>query len=642
MPAMKIAAFGGMIPAQDELLLPENNAVQSTDIWVSSGALEGIWQPQLLYTAQNENTRRIFRIPTNYYTKEHLEDAFFMEFTDQYTTVLHGRVINDQYDRYYWCAPTIKPTYNTKDRIVAGQSPFLLGVPAPTIKPDITIAANEGLPLTAATYGVTGYGARMWVVRVGGVVDTDTGIMTPAPPLVTLPAGVAPLTEVRAYVYTWVSAYGEEGPPSPPSDVITGNQLANWRVGMTPPDGSVTMGRNLTTTRIYRTVTAADGTGAFYLVDEVPISTALYIDTKSDTDIAGGTQLHSGGWTPPPDDLEGWIDMPNGMIAGWRKNEVWFCEPYRPHAWPAAYTILTQHPIVGMGIVNATLIITTVSEPYAASGNTPGSVSMVKIDAIEPNLSRASIVSTPDGVFYASPNGLVVASPMYGVVKNVSDKLITKNEWLNIFDMPKLNAGRLGDQYLGFGTLTDGVFQPDAFQNDAFEQLDYTDSQTGFMISPNDGRVAMTMLTSDSPTSSVSNDVWTGELLLQQGLNFYWLNQANNSPRRPYKWTSKKYQFGDRRNLEAMKVFFTIPSGVNPPYLPRNTDINMAFDDQMYGVLRLYVNNKLFMAREIRQPGEFWRIPSGFKGEFWQLEVEARVTIKNIQLANTAKELENV
>lgn len=642
MPKLKLENFGGMIPAADNLLLPQNASQLSYDVWVASGALEGIWQPQLLYVASNPNTRRIFRIPYNYYTKEHLADAFFMEFTDQYTAVLHGRVIDDQYDRYYWCAPTIPPTYNTKARILAGSAPYLLGVPTPGTKPTITLAANEGLSLTAATYGVTGYGAKMWVGRTGGTVQEDSGILTPAFPLVTLPAGVGPLTEVRAYVYTWVTAYGEEGPPSPPSDVITGNQFANWRVGLTPPTGPESANRNLATVRIYRTVTAADGTGAFYLVDEVAIGTTLYVDTKSDTDIAGGTQLMSGGWTAPPSDLEGWIDMPNGMVAGWKGNEVWFCEPYRPHAWPAAYTVLVPHPIVGMGVVNNTLIIMTTSQPHAMSGASPGAMSMVKIQAIEPCLSRGSIVATPDGVFYSSPNGLVVASPMYGVVKNVSDKLINKNEWLNIFPMPKLNAARFGDQYIGFGTLSDGVFQTDTFQTDAFQQTDYSSAYQGFMISPNDGRVAFTNLSADNPVASVSNDVWTDELLLQEGQNFYWLNQADNSPRRPFYWKSKKFQMLKKKNHEAMRVFFDIPMGVTPPYLPRNTDPFMAFDSQMYGVLRIYVDGNLFMAREIRTNGEFWRIPSGFKGEFWEMEIQARVKIKNIQLASTARELEDV
>lgn len=640
MVATKITAFGGMIPAQDSVLLPSSNASQATDIWVATGALEGFWQPKLLYTAISVDTRRIFRIPTNYYTKEHLEDAFFMEFTDQNTDVLHAPMADDVFDRYYWAAPTIVPQYNTKDRILAGDPSYVLGVPVPEHAPTITLAANEGLTADPSTYGVTGYPALMWVSKAGGVVITDSGDENTAPPFAAVPGGLGPVIEARSYVYTWVTEYGEEGPPSPPV-VQTGGQLTNWRITITPPTPDDLLNRALESVNIYRTVTGTDGSASYYLVDNVPLSTTVYLDDNGDVDIIGGQTLQSGGWTAPPEDLEGWVMMANGMIAGFRSNEIWFCEPYRPHAWPVAYTILTQHPIVGMGVVNSTLVICTVSEPYTASGGSPGAMTMVKIDAVEPCLSRASIVATPDGIIYASQNGLVMASPMYGVVRNITDKLITKDQWLDIFDMPKLCAARLGALYFGMGVMSDGCFEPTAFDNTNFEMLDYTDSQVGFTIATADQRVAMSMLTSDAPTHSVQNDVWTGEVIVQQGQQFYWIDQSEQNPRRPYKWTSKTFQLDVKDNFAAMRVFWQ--AGNTPaPYLPRNEDINMVFDGQMYGVVRVFCNGRLVMSREMRTPAELWRLPSGFKGEFWWIEVEARVTVKNIQLASTAKELASV
>ena len=40
------------------------------------------------------------------------------------------------------------------------------------------------------------------------------------------------------------------------------------------------------------------------------------------------------------------------MIAGWKDNEVWFCEPYRPHAWPVKYVVNVDYPIVGLGTID--------------------------------------------------------------------------------------------------------------------------------------------------------------------------------------------------------------------------------------------------------------------------------------------------
>lgn len=642
MVANKISNFGGMIPAVDELLLPEANAVNAVDAWVMTGTLEGIWEPTLLYTAQSANTRRIFRIPLNYYTKEHLADAFFMEFTDQNTDVLHAPTADDTFDRYYWVSPSQQASYNTHDRILASEPPFLLGVPTPETAPVITIAANEGLTADATTFGTTGYPTNMWIARIDGTIEYDAGDMNAAFPTAGVVGSEATVIAARAYLYTWVTTYGEEGPPSPPT-TVTASQDADWRIELTPPLSSDSVNRSLATVNIYRTITGSDGSANYYFVDSVPIGTTEYIDGNADVDIVGHNTLISASWTPPPDDLEGWVMMANGMIVGWRSNEIWFCEPYRPHAWPTAYTLLTQHPIVGMGVVNNTLIILTVSNPYSATGVNPGAVSMTKIDAIEPCLSRQGIVATTNGILYPSPNGLMVANPMYGIVQNTTEKLLTKDEWNDNYTLEKFNAARFGSMYYAFGNVTDGVFQTDSFQNDTFQQQDFSGANDGILISPSDARLALVDLTFDGAIYSVSNDVWTGEVIVQSGLDFYWINQSGQGNRRPYTWRSKKFQINMKDNFECMRVFFTVPPDVQAPFNPRVAgDPDITFDDQMYGVVRVFIGTRLVMARELRTPGEFWRLPSGFKSEFWQVEIQARVFIKNVQLASTAKELASV
>lgn len=47
------------------------------------------------------------------------------------------------------------------------------------------------------------------------------------------------------------------------------------------PD-SLGVTRSLTLVRIYRTVTALDGTTTYFFVDEKPIATVAYSDTKTD------------------------------------------------------------------------------------------------------------------------------------------------------------------------------------------------------------------------------------------------------------------------------------------------------------------------------------------------------------------------
>jgi hypothetical protein len=47
-------------------------------------------------------------------------------------------------------------------------------------------------------------------------------------------------------------------------------------------------------------------------------------------------------------------------------------------------------------------------------------------------------------------------------------------------------------------------------------------------------------------------------------------------------------------------------------------------------------------ARELRKSGELMRIPSGYKGEFWAWEIEARVVVSNLQAATSVAELRKI
>src|SRR6185369_16456987 len=63
----------------------------------------------------------------------------------------------------------------------------------------------------------------------------------------------------RAYVYTYVSAYDEEGPPSNPT-TVTGWSNGTWTIGLfTPPPDEMGVTRNLTKINLYRTISDQNG-----------------------------------------------------------------------------------------------------------------------------------------------------------------------------------------------------------------------------------------------------------------------------------------------------------------------------------------------------------------------------------------------
>lgn len=594
MVALKVSAFGGAIPAQDDRLLPENNAAESRNCFLDSGAIQGMRVPKLLHTLTSPSAQYAFRIPLAGSDRLHLNSSLWMEFDDPDTNVLKSPVANDQFERFYFVSPTQQPSYNTKARIANGDPAFVLGIPAPPNAPGVVASGGSGSQ------------------------------------------------ETRAYVTTWVSAYAEEGPPSP-AILVTGYVNGSWDVTLTPAAPPDTTGRNLSKVRLYRTITALSGDTTYYLVAELPMSTTNYSDVTSSLALSSNSILQSADWGAPPSDLEGWVSMPNGMIAAWKDNEIWFCEPFRPHAWPAAYTTSIDAKVVGLGVVGQTLVVCTDGFPYAASGINPSNMAFSKIATFEPCMSRGSIVSTANGVFYASPNGIVLAA--YGIVQNASIQLATKDRWLEKVRPETLRAARFGASYYAWGTPVFGSFQQDTFQNDAFDMYDYEYAFSGILVSLTDPRIAWTDLTHNvGTTTNVSQDLWSGELFLIRDGAVYWLDPTYSAEQGSFLWRSKIYQLSYIRNLGALRVRFD-KSSMSPQFVQnptRDTSFPQDFGPGKYGVFRVYADGKLVMAREMRDDGEVMRLPTGFKASDWQFEIEARVRVYNLEVGSSVRELRGV
>jgi hypothetical protein len=83
---------------------------------------------------------------------------------------------------------------------------------------------------------------------------------------------------------------------------------------------------------------------------------------------------------------------------------------------------------------------------------------------------------------------------------------------------------------------------------------------------------------------------------------------------------------------------FTDTPTLNP--VPVINPSTLAAD--MYGIVRVYADDRLVYQRELRTSGEFFRLPSGFKATWWQVEIESRILLNNIEVATAAKELMSV
>jgi hypothetical protein len=589
MVALKLQNFGGMIPAVDSHLLPPNSAEFCTDAWVNSGALEGFRELQLVHTPVNPLAQRVFRIPIEKVDSARIPNSYWLEFNTANVSVIQAPTTGDQFERFYWATDNDRPRYNTKARIAAGDPELALGVPSPGTAPGVVVTGGSG-PL-----------------------------------------------ESRAYVYTFVTIYGEEGPPSLPT-LVNANTDGTWDITLTAPTTADTTDRMLDKIRIYRTVSGVGGETDYFFVHEQDIAVLTYADTTPS--VTGNRLLETLFWTEPPEDLQGMVSMPNGIIAGWRENEIWFCEPYRPHAWPAPYQISVESKVVGCGVIGQTLVVCTEGAPFAVSGINPSSMAVSRLATFEPCVARNSIVSTPIGVAYASPNGLCLANPGASVV--ITRQMISKEKWSELLSLPSLFGATFNGGYYCFGSTLIGCFSPFGFDADAFLQKDFSGARTGAYIDITDMRIAYSVLKSPVPVRSIHNDFWTGEVFVQRDDGVYWLDQSATRARGAYTWRSKILETPNQRNFEAMKVYFT-----TFPTTPELNPVQDVSQDQelkpdQWGLMRVYADGTLRFTRELRESGQMFRLPSGFKATFWQIEIEARVRIDSVEIATTARELSSV
>ena len=455
------------------------------------------------------------------------------------------------------------------------------------------------------------------------VVVSDTGVFTLGTPTVTEGSYVgAGSPQSRGYAYTWVSAYGEEGPPSKPT-VVEGWSGDPWTVYLTLPTAANLANRNLSKVRIYRTVTATGGATTFFFVTELAITVTKFVDDITDDVVSANEILASTYWSAPPDKMVGFTAMPNGILAGFFDGELWFSEPYRPHAWPAPYALAVEFPIVGLGVLGQSLLVLTNGAPYACSGVNPAAMSLAKLATFEPCMSRGSIVSTPLGVVYATPNGLGLATP--GGVQILTRNIVSKDHWADLAPIDTLRAGVLNGAYYCWGSTKFGCFEATAYDNASFEMYDYSGGYRGAFFDVQNHRVSWTKLSDTTPIVNTLTDVWTGEILTIKGGIVYWQDVSSTRGHGLFQWKSKIFQTPNKRNFGAARIYFSLP-----------VEATAAL------TFKLYADGVLMSTQVVTSSGQILRLPSGYKADYLQIELSGNALVYSVEIANAGKELLNV
>lgn len=390
-----------------------------------------------------------------------------------------------------------------------------------------------------------------------------------------------------AYVYTYVSGWGEEGPPSPASNII--DRCEGDSVSLSSIDTAPSGNFNITNKNIYRAQTGEQGTD-YQFVRQIDVANTSAADSVKGADL--GEVLPSRGWDPPPDDLHGLVSMPNGIIAGFKGRDVYFCEPYLPHAWPTKYRLATDYPIVGLGVFGQTLVVLTEEHPYLVSGTTPGSMTMRELDRPLPCISKRSIASSQTkGVMYASPDGLVLVSS--NGAQLITQQVHDRRSWQTL--NPKTIDGYLHDnRYFGF--------------------YDNGHVKSGFIFDLDDPESGWSPL--NFHATAAYNDDLNDELYFVIGSGVEnWDSDIGNPL--TYVWRSKLYVLSQYHNFGVVQVVADTYNSLK---------------------VRVYGDHTKRNETTVSDNAPI-RLPDGFLAREWEIEVQGIDNVQEIHLATTPGEL---
>lgn len=268
------------------------------------------------------------------------------------------------------------------------------------------------------------------------------GVPAPSTPPAAHGAGACGrAADARAYVYTYVNAWGEESAPSPPSNIITvedGSTVTVTGISL-PPEGY-----GIRYASLYRAATGFRQTDAkaqkpltdYLYVATIEFPTTMYTDTVMMKELS--LPLSTEKVRMPPEGLRN-ITRIEGVarLAGTTRNRVHLSENFQPHNWPVKYDLTLESNIVHMAALDQRLFVTTDTVPYVidvSNCDDTKCTPVLDVGVPLPDIScgyASSAVMTPHGYIYSTPLGLVLIDPA-AKWHLLTSKWFSEDDWAQI------------------------------------------------------------------------------------------------------------------------------------------------------------------------------------------------------------------
>lgn len=389
-----IREFKGISPVIDDRVLPDSAATTANNCTVDSGKLVPLRAAQSIGVGASSTTS-IYRFNRD---SGSLTSGWIIGHDDE---IVKGSVASDTQETTFVTGRVGYPEYFGADTMVNGSVGYYrLGIPAPDSAP--------------AAY-------------VTNVNRSESDVL-----------------QDTVYVYTYVNNRGWEGAPSAPSNLVSvalGETVTVGNLGSSPPSGPYA----ITSKRVYRAVE-----GEYLFVVEVPINYSSVNDIGATAEAIPSLELY-----PPPYSLRGLVALPNGVMAGFTGYDIYFSEPYMPHAYPPSYMQSVDADIVAIAPWGTSLLVLTNHRPFLISGTHPSTYGMTMLDVPQPCMSKRSVAVTEQGVIYASPDGLVLVTDSGSQV--ITRKVISR-AWWHSKNPATIHGVHADGKYYGFWGSGGGGF----------------------------------------------------------------------------------------------------------------------------------------------------------------------------------------
>lgn len=549
MVGIDITTMRGEIPRDADGLLPQSNSTYAENCHFDCGVITPL-------TADIDASIAFTFTPQTVF---HYYDDYWFAW-DHDVDVIRSPIAQDPYNRIYYTDGEYPKLTSADIALVGDNLPSAycrLGVPAPETAIGISAVTppndDDGNP----------------------VIDDD-------------PTN----DETRYYCETYVTAYGEEGPPGP----------ASADVEITAPGSSVTLSLaapptgnyNITRRRIYRTVTTTSD-AEFLEVVELDIAVTSYVDSLTSDELTA--TLETEDYLMPPDNMIGLCAMNNGISVGFAGNEIMFSMPYLPYAWPDAYKLSTYDNIVAIASVDTAVVAGTEGVPVVFSGITPSNISDKPVQLNQACLSKRSMVSMLGFVLYAGPAGIVKVTAT-GAGSVATANVMTREQW-QAFNPSTVRAWSVGGNYIG-------LYDYDGDGDDVY------DTVRGFIYDPNNNDLRRLTNTFDAAYADPRSDL----LYVAKGGEL-WISQASQTPL-SMRWRSKVFHVPQGSSYSVCRV-------MSPSVIQVG--------------IRFFIEGQLACTMP---PGfivdNIFRLPV-MAGSKWQAEVYGYAQVDRITLAQSVKEL---